>query len=423
MQVEINTKIKVFPKLYVGLKAQTQVDPVTKERVPRVNLGFATPLENNAAFEKRKRTVDDWSKPWADWDPITRKSIPRPPLDPITIDNVPVAGFKVTDDVRRIYWGGGNVVWRVEDPRGFELEVSSQNLMAVIQTVGLAAGGEIPGKCVWARDGANNVLLHETTQEFKNAYRVGETVSTKGTKLKPEHIGCKVSFKSGYTGTYLGAGSCFSWSKYGEDRVFSETFNHYFLNADDKGLTAYRDPKPLLIEDYRKISDEDALATINRLRQDTHYAGYNGGFGLRYTKIVRAKKAKSLKLTLKPISVEEAAKHLELRLTYHYANVEPKTNTIVLGVKGDELFSLYTNQYHSGMAFYPRYDSFKVSFDSVAIEGGRIRQVGKVTHGGTLGGVPKDQYSAEAKAWAEATLPKVLRSFDSLVRVEPVIEY
>lgn len=50
-----NKKMKVFSQLYVGLKEQHGEQPA---------LGFATPYENNAAFEKRKKTIDDWCGGW-----------------------------------------------------------------------------------------------------------------------------------------------------------------------------------------------------------------------------------------------------------------------------------------------------------------------------------------------------------------------
>lgn len=87
-------------------------------------------------------------------------------LYPKVLDNVPQAGFKFTEEVRRVYWGGGNVVWRVLDPRGFQLEISSSNL-ARIMDCSTITNGEIMDQCIWARDGANNILIPLTSDIYQ----------------------------------------------------------------------------------------------------------------------------------------------------------------------------------------------------------------------------------------------------------------
>src|SRR5277367_6289980 len=109
--MEVNNKMKVFSQLYVGLRDQGK---------DAVDLGFATPYEDNAAGRKRQGTVDTWCSGY--------QKKPNTKL----FDNVPRTGFRITDDVKRVYYGGGNVVFRVYDPYGFELEIQSQNLMALL---------------------------------------------------------------------------------------------------------------------------------------------------------------------------------------------------------------------------------------------------------------------------------------------------
>lgn len=176
--IKRNTSMKVFSQLYVGLKKQAGEVP----------LGFATPLEDNAQGRKRQDTVNSWAKDYGSY--VDGKLTYPHFLGIKTVDNVPVPNFKITDDIKRVYWGGGNVVWRVEDPRGFELEIQSSNLMAIVQSCGIEAGGLIPGKCIWGRDGASNILLHESSAEFKDAVMAAETLKA------PKQVG-KASRKPG----------------------------------------------------------------------------------------------------------------------------------------------------------------------------------------------------------------------------------
>ena len=183
-----NNTLKVFSKLYVASKFQGE------DRVP---LAFVTPYEDTAAGKKRQQTADSWARGYY------AQKVPN--FESRVVENTPRSGWKITDDVRRVYWGGGNVVWRVEDPLGYELEISSGNLMALIQTCGIDAGGEIPGKCLLARDGAVNVLLHESSDEFKNVVLEAETLSTsKAVSKADREVGARYIMKNGDTVIYLG---------------------------------------------------------------------------------------------------------------------------------------------------------------------------------------------------------------------------
>jgi hypothetical protein len=71
-------------------------------------------------------------------------------LKPRTFDNESLSGFQLTKSVRRVYWGGGNVVWRVLDPRGFELEISSSNLARILDCSTISKG-VIMDSCIWGR--------------------------------------------------------------------------------------------------------------------------------------------------------------------------------------------------------------------------------------------------------------------------------
>lgn len=190
--------LKVFPELYVGLKAQSH----------GVNLGFATPKENNKAFEKRKHTVDNWSKPYNErvQDALTGewKWVEGDKIQPIVVANDAVSGFRVADDVRRTYWGGGNVVWRIYDPRGYELEISSANLIRIIDSVGINAGGEIPAKCMWARLGANNILVPEGSDLWSKCIQDAATLQARSKTTSAYVAGDVIVLSSGAKVVYVG---------------------------------------------------------------------------------------------------------------------------------------------------------------------------------------------------------------------------
>jgi hypothetical protein len=202
---ELNKGLKIFSKLYVGLRPQGEGS---------VDLGFSTPFENNAAFRKRKATVDTWGA-WVEHvrDPDSPHGYKVENGRCVTIkhdatckvvDNDPREGFKVTDSLKRVYWGGGNVVWRIEDPLGFELEIQSNNLLAIIQNCDLESG-IIKGKCLWARDGKDNILIHESSEEYKDAFKAAETLKAPTTVPMTERVvGGKYLLKNGTEAIYVG---------------------------------------------------------------------------------------------------------------------------------------------------------------------------------------------------------------------------
>lgn len=148
--------ITVPTQLYIGLDARDDSD---------VPLGNATPYGTDKAFLQRKDTIDRWAVPKARWD---GKGFSTPPaIEARLIDNVPTEGFQISKAVRNSGWNSGNVAWRIEDPRGYDLEISAANFAAIVAS-GSITKGKIKGACVWAREGAQNVLLPITSKPYKD---------------------------------------------------------------------------------------------------------------------------------------------------------------------------------------------------------------------------------------------------------------
>ena len=201
--IERNNAIKVFSQLFVAVT-----------RPGDSPLAFATPHEANAAGRKRQETALTWVQGKRNALVINgqyqydeRGRIVLEPDESFTriVENVPRSGFRVTDDIKRVYWGGGNVVWRVRDPDGWEIEIQSANLMAIIQSAGIERGGEIPGKCVWGREGGINVLLHETSDEYKDSIKAAETLKPPKQVAKgSRNVGGIYRMVDGSLAVYLG---------------------------------------------------------------------------------------------------------------------------------------------------------------------------------------------------------------------------
>ncbi len=68
-------------------------------------------------------------------------------LQPRIIDNVPLKGFQIQQSVSR--YSTSNKLWRVLDPRGFELEITTANLEELMMGC-VIDHGLIKGTCIWA---------------------------------------------------------------------------------------------------------------------------------------------------------------------------------------------------------------------------------------------------------------------------------
>lgn len=151
-------------------------------------LGFMAPEGTDSAAMGRKATIDSWR---------------GKDIAPRTIDNKKLTGFKLSESIRRYSsWGNGNVKWRITDPRGFELEISSPNLMQILNCSTIEQG-EIIDACIWGREGADNILIPVTSDLYKKAVTDTARQSMK-VSLKDVKPGNSVTLQDGRTGVFLG---------------------------------------------------------------------------------------------------------------------------------------------------------------------------------------------------------------------------
>ena len=216
--------IKIYNKLFVGFQERSRTEIIEegeegyvagqyKRRYFPYVLGFVTPYEENAAGRKRQDTVTRWAnernytyeiQPDGSYKHV-RKEKPES-LKEKVIENTPREGFTLAEEVRRTYWGGGNVVWRIVDPAGFEFEISSANLARIITEVGLEPGGKIPGKCVYGRLGKDNILIPEGTELWKRSFKDAEELERKSKTVGKTLVvpGAVCEMKTGDHMVYLG---------------------------------------------------------------------------------------------------------------------------------------------------------------------------------------------------------------------------
>lgn len=298
--------LKIPAKHYVGMVARQN------EKLP---LAFLTPYGKDSSAKKRMATVDDWVS-------NNRRWYKQTPLPTMVIDNTPLSGFKITSDIRTTSYGGLDK-WRIEDPRGFELEITSANL-ARLMSIGMIDRGEINDQCVWARIGGNNVLLSTSTNEYREAISntavAGMTASWKDAK-----VGNGVVLQNNLRGVWLGKmytleRSCNVPSNglIGDNElvVGDKSYHVIFVDQSPENCKEYfthqmyliANPKLAAIDSSSKMTEAQAEIMANEmiLDQKCHVTvpGYKSIIGLAANKI---NLEEDVEITLNPIELHDKA--------------------------------------------------------------------------------------------------------------------
>lgn len=233
--------MKFAPKYFVGVKD---------------GLGFATPDGTDKAAEKRKDTVRGWVGRYTY---VCDGKVENTDGDYRTFDNVPVEGFSLGKSVSR--WSTANKWFRITDPRGFDLEISAENLAELIQTTDILKG-ELQGKFVWMRSGATNYLVSENHESYLtrndetlNTYKVQEGVPFKFNDNTWVYLG---KF-------YTGAIAQHSYLKYKHGDYWT---NRYRSNSHVK-VTEYRE-----IKDDRPVHVYAKKSVHWKTKEESHYIDF-----------------------------------------------------------------------------------------------------------------------------------------------------
>ena len=127
-------------------------------------------------------------------------------VDPKKFDNVPTAGFMINKAAggQRYSWEKRQNYARVYDPRGWEFEITMENLVFLLKATGYDKENGF-GPVVYAWDKGKLVVLPTNSMEYENSVRQTKTVFD-GDFIKPENfvVGNVYRRRSEATSLYLG---------------------------------------------------------------------------------------------------------------------------------------------------------------------------------------------------------------------------
>lgn len=354
-------------ELFVTYREEQWKNPETKEMERDCILAFASPNGKDKAFQKRRDTQLSWAygsyrsgfnyEETKDGELKFYKSVnrrydePIPPreyielpeeLAPKVLENKAMFGYRIAESVKRMYWGGGNVVWRIEDPRGFQLEIQSSNMAKIIELSRIDQG-VIQDACIWARLGAHNILVPISTQLYKDVakrsdqkknignvslkdVKPGFTVEVFNQKGQYRYYGSLNVIYTTQRGDYMHDGS-------GESNPYYRTFRfadtqkkmYVFKNLETGGILTLNSPKITSVIASEEISKQDAIDEINS-------NPLKGGDD--WNSVLMC-------VTEKPINTQDVKVYFEI--TTNTSKLQFDTNKRWIDKKLFKLFSVYVN--------------------------------------------------------------------------------
>lgn len=170
----------------------------------RINVGFQN---RSDTYTKKLAYIIYWDEKgklrketsWTNW--RDKK------IDPIEYENVPTEGFVLNKKAGgyRTDWNTRRTVCRIYDPRGFEFEISIENLLYILENNNCIKGKGLEGEFVYSWDSSDLVLMPVASPDYKEIKKFNDQVKD-GDFVKAENlvVGRIYKFKDLSDWIYLG---------------------------------------------------------------------------------------------------------------------------------------------------------------------------------------------------------------------------
>lgn len=136
-------------------------------------------------------------------------------------DNTPTTGFYVGSSVSR--WSTSNKLFRVKDPRGFTVEIPTDNLATLLHHTTVVKG-VVNEPCVWGREGNNHILLPVNSEPYLITLDQMDTLSNKLISVKDLKVGDWVRFFEDKNEYYYAGKLKGTWSIRGYSHHYSYSY-------------------------------------------------------------------------------------------------------------------------------------------------------------------------------------------------------
>lgn len=172
---------------------------------------WKTDEKGNYLRDENKRLIVDYTKPAQQGQEFVA-------------DNTPTTGFYVGSSVSR--WSTSNKLFRVKDPRGFTVEIPTDNLATLLHHTTVVKG-VVQEECVWGREGNNHILLPVNSEPYLITLDQMDTLQNKLISVKDLKVGDWVKMFEDKSEYYYAGKLKGTWSIRGYTYETSWAFNSY----------------------------------------------------------------------------------------------------------------------------------------------------------------------------------------------------
>lgn len=151
-------------------------------------------------------------------------------------ENVPTEGFVINKNV-----GGYSTGWnhrqsyiRVYDPRGFEFEITLENLLFIIENTSLITGKGIEGEFVYGWDGKDLVLIPCKSTDYLKIKEYNELIRS-DFKLTAKTIKVGATYRNDKEVDLVYIGRYDKYENYSSFKEIEINSNEYEITSDKKG--------------------------------------------------------------------------------------------------------------------------------------------------------------------------------------------
>ena len=231
------------------------------------------------------KQIQDYLGSYENYNPRFGKVSSDPEIAPVEYDNVPVEGFVLNKKVGgyKSDWNIRQAKARVFDPRGFEFEISFENLLFILQETNSIKGKGLEGEFIFSWDGKDLVLLPAGCSDYQK--------SVVFTDLQKEKVSTKELVPGGIYETkrqeklvYLGKFNCYGRLNYSYHSSIKASNDFVFANKDGNlvnlssiGTIAKvvdKNPVSNFAELIDKTAQDDMCGKISGLKEKSVKIGF-----------------------------------------------------------------------------------------------------------------------------------------------------
>ena len=188
-----NGKVWKQEKSWLGWIKKPNTEEFTKEEIESQTNAFKQHLiyyynaNRNLEQNTYPKIKDYVNKHMEDFKPNLSKYTKDTSFIPIVFDNEPTEGFVLNKKAggNNYSWNTRNTYCRVYDPRGFEIEISIDNLLFILECTNSIIGKGLEGEFVYGWSGKNLVLVPCNSKDYESFIEFSEV---KGTKINPKKL-------------------------------------------------------------------------------------------------------------------------------------------------------------------------------------------------------------------------------------------